>query len=133
MFSEYVRLVDCDENWDCECVTCHWLFPRDFIQNWHFVSRWVLKYRFYIDNCHPQCYRCNVVLNWNYPAYTLYMIDRYGRDKVEEMLNDKWTIYISQAQYEEMIIDWYKELKPIKTRLMKRIKEDCKKRLANIE
>jgi hypothetical protein len=36
------------------------------------------------------------------------MIDMLGRDKVEEMINDKELRLLSQSWYEEMIIERYK-------------------------
>ena len=66
-----------------------------------------MKYRFDDANCHTQDAKCNVMLNGNYQKYTLYMIDRYGREKIDEMLNDKTTKEYKQYEYEEMIIKWY--------------------------
>ena len=115
VFSEYVRLLDADERWMCKCVTCGRTMPWTEIQNWHFVTRWALKYRFEKCNCNCQCYTCNCILNWNYQKYTLYMIDKYGREFVEAMLSDKTIIEIKQYEYEEMIKNWYSEIQQLKT------------------
>ena len=77
-------------------------------QCWHFISRWVLKYRYDIQNCYPQSYAENVILSWNYKVYTLRMIDMLGKDKVEEMINDKELRTYNQIEYEEMIMERYK-------------------------
>lgn len=117
VFSEYVRLKEADNNWVCTCVTCWAKMPRTEIQNWHFISRWNMKYRFDDINCHTQDAKCNVMLNGNYQKYTLYMIDRYGREKIDEMINDKTTKEYKQYEYEEMIIKWYWEIAEMKRKI----------------
>lgn len=119
IFSEYIRLKYVDKNWNCKCVTCWAVVPRTEIQNWHFVSRGNMKYRFSDENCFPQDYRCNCLLNWNYQAYTLFMIDKFGRKKVEEMLNDKTIKEYKQYEYEEMIIERYQFITEKKEKIKK--------------
>lgn len=117
VFSEYIRLINADENWICECVTCWTKMPYTEIQNWHFISRWSMKYRFDKCNCHPQCYKCNCILSWNYKQYTMFMVKEYWMDKIQEMLNDKTTKEYKQYEYEEMIIQRYKEIADIKRKI----------------
>lgn len=107
VFSEYIRLKNARTDWMCKCVTCWAILPYTEIQNWHFISRWNMKYRFSEDNCHPQCYKCNCILSGNYQHYTIYMIDKYWMNKVQEMMNDKTTKEYKQYEYEEMIIERY--------------------------
>ena len=107
VFSEYCRLYYADSNWYVKCITSGVkMFWKDS-QCWHFISRWVLKYRFDILNCYPQSYRDNVELSWNYKVYTLVMIDKLGREKVEEMINDKETVDYNQKRYEDHIQERY--------------------------
>lgn len=107
VFSEYCRLYYADEKGYVTCITSGVrMFWKDS-QCWHFISRWVLKYRFDILNCYPQSYRDNVELSWNYKVYTLKMIDMLGREKVEYMLNDKETVSLNQIRYEDHIIERY--------------------------
>lgn len=117
VFSEYIRLKSIRTNWMCKCVTCWAEMPYTEIQNWHFVSRGNMKYRFSEENCHPQCYKCNCILSGNYQRYTMYMIDKYGMDKVQEMLNDKTLKEYKQYEYEEMIIQWHKEIQDMKMKI----------------
>lgn len=108
VFSEYCRLFYADDYWYVTCITSGVrMFWKDS-QCWHFISRWVLKYRYDIQNCYPQSYAENVMLSWNYKVYTLRMIDMLGRDKVEEMINDKELRTYNQIEYEEMIMERYK-------------------------
>lgn len=123
VFSEYVRLTHVNKDWMCKCVTCWAVLPRTEMQNWHYITRWNMKYRFDTTNCNCQCYRCNCVLSWNYQRYTLYMIDVYWMQKVQSMLDDKTTKEFKQYEYEEMIVSWYREIQLIKTTLSQNSKK----------
>jgi len=101
IFSKYIRLRDCDRNGIVTCPLCWAKIHWKEAQNMHFVSRGVLKYRFDESNCFAGCKRCNVILNWNYPKYTLFMIDQYWKEYVEKILNDK--------EIFKVWIDWYRE------------------------
>jgi len=132
VFSEYVRLYYADEYWYVKCITSGVkMFWKDS-QCWHFVSRWVLKYRYDIDNCHPQSYRDNVELSWNYKVYTLKMIDMLGRKKVEYMLNDKSTVNYWQERYEKMIQKRYKFITE-KKELISKMSNETDTDLASME
>lgn len=108
VFSEYCRLYYADDYGYVKCITS-WvrMFWKDS-QCWHFISRWVLKYRYDILNCYPQSYAENVMLSWNYKVYTLRMIDMLWKKKVEYMINDKELVSYNQKRYEDNIIEWYK-------------------------
>lgn len=106
LFSRYIRQKN-SINWMCKCITCWKLYQIKEIQNWHFITRWNYKYRRDEINCHPQCVVCNIFLRWNYIAYTLRMINKYWKEKVEEMQNDKELVKISTSRIYEMI-DFYK-------------------------
>jgi hypothetical protein len=108
VFSEYCRLYWADDYGYVKCITSGVkLFWKDS-QCWHFVSRWVLKYRYDINNCHPQSYAENVMLSGNYKVYTLVMIEMYWLEYVQYIVNDKGLRKYSQKDYEDMIIERYK-------------------------
>lgn len=123
VFSEYIRLKHADSKWMCKCVTCWAVMPWTEIQNWHFITRGNMKFRFSEENCHTQCYKCNCILSGNYQYYTMYMIDRYWKMRVQEMMHDKSTIEIKQYQYEEMIIEWYQSICQMITELQENKKK----------
>ena len=108
VFSEYCRLYYADSNWYVNCITSWVKMFWTKAQCWHFISRWVMKYRYDILNCYPQSYAENVMLSWNYKVYTLRMIDMLWKEKVEEMINDKEIVEYKQQVYEEYIQEWYK-------------------------
>ena len=108
VFSEYCRLYYADDYGYVKCITSGVrMFWKDS-QCWHFISRWVLKYRYDILNCYPQSYAENVMLSWNYKVYTLRIIDMLGKEKVEYMINDKELVSYNQKRYEDNVIEWYK-------------------------
>ena len=84
VYSQYIRLKD-SVGGDATCVTCGITKPWKELQNGHFYTRGRYSTRWDDDNCHVQCYRCNVALKGNYIAYTKYMINRYGMDFVDEL------------------------------------------------
>jgi len=100
------------------CITCgikkHW----KEMQGGHFVSRVFTRYKLCEENIHPQCPACNGPRRGNYPAYTLAMIDLYGRDTVEEMLATKGeTKKYYRPEILEIIADLKQRLKDSEAQL----------------
>jgi hypothetical protein len=108
-FSYYIRLRDSDSHGIVTCPLCWKKIPVKFAQNMHFISRWVLKYRFDENNCYAGCMRCNVILNGNYIEYTFFMIKKFWKEKVEAMKNDKEAFELKTREIEEKL-NYYKEL-----------------------
>lgn len=107
VFSEYCRLYYADDEWYVNCITSWIRMFWTEAQCWHFISRWVLKYRYDINNCFPQSYAENCILSGNYKVYTIKMIQMFGQEKVEEVINDKELVNLSQSWYEEHIVERY--------------------------
>ncbi len=84
VFSQYIRLKD-SVGGPASCVTCGGTKPWKEMQNGHFFTRGRQTTRWDEMNCHVQDYRCNVILSGNYINYTRFMIDRYGREAVDEL------------------------------------------------
>ncbi len=80
-FNKYIRLREADKKGMVTCVTCgkklhykeanagHYKHGLDFVE----------------DNQHSQCVYCNQYLSGRLDRYTIYMIDRYGRKRVDEL------------------------------------------------
>lgn len=81
VFSQYVRLRD-DGN---GCITCGDKKPWKEMQACHFYTRGRQATRWHESNVFGGCYRCNVLLKGNYINYTRYMIDRFGREFVDQL------------------------------------------------
>jgi len=101
------------------CVTCgvkkHW----KEMQGGHFISRRFTNHKLLEENVHPQCPACNGPLRGNYHAYTLYMIDMYGRKYVDELLATKGeTKKYNRIEIEELISDLRIELKKLEGALI---------------
>lgn len=88
IFSQYIRLKDAewrDGELQAMCVTSGEWKPWKQQQNGHFYSRGRYPTRWDEMNCHVQSYRSNVLFKGDYINYTRYMIDRYGREAVDEL------------------------------------------------
>lgn len=108
-FSRYIRILHANKQGMVQCITSGVWLHWTKIQNWHFLSRSVYKYRWSEMNCHPQCYADNVMKKWNYIEYTLFMIKNYWLEMVEFMKNDKEVYKISTAEIRELA-EHYKSL-----------------------
>ena len=115
VYSQYIRLDKSDEYGYSECVTCDTRLHWSELQNGHFISRSKYPTRWHDDNCFPQCMRCNVFLKGNYIPYTLFMVDSYTREGVEELKRlSLQTIKVSTGDLEERIIHYTAEVKRLK-------------------
>jgi len=113
-----VRLKASDDNGYCTCVTCgitrHY---KDSMQGGHFISRKWLATKIMVENVNPQCAACNGPFKRGAPIeYTLYMIETYGREFVDELLRlkNKSRKYY-RAEVEEIIADFKSQIKAIQT------------------
>ena len=80
-FNKYIRLRDAVNEY-ITCVTCrkrvHWKEANagHFQHGLDFVE----------DNQHGQCVTCNKWKSGKLDEYTVFMIDRYGRERVDEIM-----------------------------------------------
>jgi hypothetical protein len=97
------------------CVCCGVVKPIKELQCAHYFSRRYLALRFHEKNGHPNCVRCNVLLNGNYPAYAKFMIDTYGLEEIEKMDVQKNNIVkLNRFFYENMIQHYTEEVAKLK-------------------
>lgn len=85
VFSQYIRLRNADFAGYATCVTCGVSKPWKEQQCGHYESRGKYGTRWDEKNCNVQCYRCNVALKGNYPAYARYLIRKYGATILDEL------------------------------------------------
>ncbi len=108
LLQRIVRIKAADGEGYCSCVTCgktqHW----KEMQGGHFISRVKTIHKLCEENIHPQCKQCNGPLRGNVVAYTMYMIDTYGREHVDEMEATKNN---GSKWYRADILDHIAELK----------------------
>ena len=103
------RISNADDDGNCKCVTCDHVGPyNDYFDGGHFIAKgsssyWMLDPR----NIHPQCKSCNgngMKFGNKEAQYTLWMIDRYGREFVEHMQATKGNVIKRAAVgYDEFI------------------------------
>lgn len=118
VFSEFVRLTYVREDGMCQCCTCKKRFHRTVIQNGHYKKRSSYKYRFSMDNCHPQCETCNVFLSGNYREYYLFMVDKYGEEKERSIREDNSTKKLLDYDLIEDCVNRHGFIKEKKQRLI---------------
>lgn len=115
IFSQYIRLKESDEYGYCICVTSGQKMFWTEAQCGHFVSRGKYPTRWDETNCHPQSVYSNIFLKGDYINYTIYMIDRYGREYVDELIDrSKQSVKIPTNELIEKISYYKTEVERIK-------------------
>lgn len=86
IFSKYIRFKYANENGFAECVTCKRTLHWKVLQAGHFIDGRHNAILFDERNVHPQCVYCNIYNKAGHKVqYTLFIIDKYGRETVEEL------------------------------------------------
>jgi len=86
LVSKYIRTKAAVNDY-VTCITCGTTKPIKEMQAGHWIPQAkgdALRYE--EENIHPQCYRCNVNLSGNAGQYYQYMINFYGKDKMDDMV-----------------------------------------------
>ena len=109
-FSDYIRRKDADNSGFVACVTCG---ARDYwkrVDAGHFVKRQHRATRFDERNVAPQCRRDNHFMGGRQDDFAKAIIERYGQEVFEELMQKKYqTFKVTRAYLEEMI-EHYKKL-----------------------
>lgn len=84
LFSLFVRKKH-SRGGQARCVSCGKVLPIKELDAGHYVSRNHLSTRYDERNVHPQCQKCNRFDGGAMAGYTLYMLDTYGRETIEEL------------------------------------------------
>ena len=78
------------------CVTCGKVMPwsASGTHAGHFASGRSHGVVLEEHGIFPQCYRCNEILSGNVAAYTIFMLDQYGQDVVDDLRRraNNWTL-----------------------------------------
>ena len=110
LLQKLVRVKSDNDFGYCACVSCGVIKKwNDGMQGGHFIAKgnggsnqWALVE----ENVHPQCAGCNG-FGMRYgnaeTDYTLFMIDTYGRDKVDQMRSENKVTKYSRVELEIMI------------------------------
>jgi len=122
LLQKLVRLKASDCNGYASCISCgatkHW----KELQGGHYIPRGNSATRLMEENIHPQCKSCNG-FGMKYgdaeKHYTLWMIDFYGRDFVEDLLAmkgkpHKW----NRLELEDNIKTWKAQIKELESQII---------------
>lgn len=113
-FSELVRKSETPTSYG-HCVSCGAYKPYSELDAGHFINRGSHSVRWHRDNVHIQCRSCNRFQEGNAVGYTLYMIDRYGREYVEYLQGlSKQTAHFTDSEGELMLAEMKRELNGLK-------------------
>ena len=117
------RLESCDSDGYCTCVTCGKVDHYKNMQGGHFIAKGSSSYHaFAEDNVHVQCRGCNIygMKHGETPYhYQNYMIEKYGKKHVDQMLADaKKPIKFYAADYREMIEAYNAKIKKLKSKML---------------
>ena len=82
LFSKFIRLRD-SKNEMFKCCSCGQLKPYEQADAGHFINRRWMATRWREDNVHAQCRSCNRFDEGNAVGYTMFMLDKYGKEHVE--------------------------------------------------
>ena len=107
LFSKFIRLRD-SSNGFFKCCSCRQLKPYEQADCGHFINRRWMTCRWREDNCHAQCRSCNRFDEGNAVGYTMFMIDKYGKEHVEYLQTIKNTGWKPTEFELQVLIDEYK-------------------------
>jgi len=117
LFSQYVRLSNADKNGFCTCVSCGVKKHYKEMQAGHYISRQHLAVRYDESNVFPQCVGCNVFKHGNYPSYALFMLDKYGKKKLQWLEQQKQVI-TKDYPYETEIEKYKNKIKELERNIL---------------
>lgn len=95
------------------CYTCGRLLPTAVEQHTaHFIASSIggVGLRFDLKNLRVCCYRCNVSLSGNWPAYYERMVKEVGQEAVDELMRRRNEFTKADAFYYQAKIDEYQML-----------------------
>lgn len=113
VFKLYIRMRDLPNGYGV-CCSCNKFLLFSQSDGGHFINCGKMPTRWDETNVHAQCRACNRFSEGNGPGYTLFMVDRYGRDHVEYLI-EKSKSYAGHIDYElqQMIKDYKQKIKDI--------------------
>ncbi len=111
-FSRYIRKRDSVDADYAICCTCNKPYPNfgvGCIQAGHFIPGRRNAILFDERGVHAQCYNCNVNLKGNWPNYYEFMLKKYGREVIDELIIQKRQTVIYTREELDEIRDKYKK------------------------
>lgn len=97
VFRAWIRLRDKGK----PCCTCG--SYDNYIHAGHFVKRNHYKVRWHPDNVHGQCVICNYYLGGNEAEYSRFIINTYGIERFNWLMEQKGPIKLSREHVQRVI------------------------------
>jgi len=114
IFKLYIRMRDLPNGYG-NCCSCNRQILFSESDGGHFINCGAMPVRWDEMNVHAQCRPCNRFKEGNGPGYTLFMIDRYGRDRVQLLIQkSEVTTKYWDFEVEMMIKDYRARVKDMK-------------------
>jgi hypothetical protein len=108
IFSTYVRLRDSNNGYG-RCISCGKIVHWKDADAGHLVNRSHLSLRWNEMNVNLQCRYCNRFKEGEGANYTMNLINKYGKEKVEYMLSHKHQVSRIGDFEAEQLIKYYQE------------------------
>jgi hypothetical protein len=91
-FNKYIRLRDKH----CPCISCKRFHSGQYHAGHYRTTAAAPQLRFSENNVHKQCSACNNYLSGNIVEYRKWLVEKIGKEAVEQLENDstikRWTI-----------------------------------------
>ena len=115
VFSEFVRLRDCDKNGVCKCITCgafdHWRS----VDAGHFVTRENMGTRWEEENVNAQCQQCNRFKSGKQYEHGLAIDRKFGAGTASKLVvKGKGVCNWMDSEIETMISYYKREAKALR-------------------
>ena len=116
------RISATDCNGSAQCVSCGEVYHYKEMDGSHFIPKGASSYwSLEVENVHPQCKGCNGFgMKFGIAAqqYTVFMVDMYGQDFVDNMFATKSNVKkMYKSDYVELLAEFNKLIKFHKKRI----------------
>lgn len=94
------------------CVSCKRWYPLKELQAGHFIDGRTNSILFDEEAVHAQCRSCNLFKSGAKAEYMIFMLDKYGEDKVREIVARKYqTVKYKLEDYEAIAVKYRDQVK----------------------
>jgi hypothetical protein len=111
-FSRFVRTRDTN-NLGTQCYTCGKYYDFKRMDAGHFQPGRHNIFTFDERQVHAQCDYCNRWQRGNWPSYLKHMVEDYGQEAVDQMLDDRTVVKPMKVYEYEEIYNKYKAVNKI--------------------
>ena len=107
-FSLFIRHRD-SKNGSFVCISCHKPKPFEQADCGHYFNRQYISVRFDLVNCNAQCRKCNRFQEGNIQGYREGLVDKFGKQALNELTVRKVTTKKYTLFELEKTIEYYKQ------------------------